>query len=267
MKVSEIMSTDFITIDKDQKLIDALSILRKKKDVGRLIVTQDNKVVGVISFRDVADRMGSHKTEGISPKSMHISAAMSYPIISIAPDADVVDAAKIMLENRISSLVVMEDENNIKGLLKKIDFIKLLKNCKKIKVKDIMIEEVIQITESERVIAARNIMMEKKFSILPVMNGTKIVGIIDDESLADALARFREQVPIKHQKNRIHDFYVGNVMKTDPPTINVKEPLCKAAEIFEETKYKGIFVVDDNENLVGLITLTDITRLVAEEKI
>ncbi|MHA1774474.1 MAG: CBS domain-containing protein, partial [Candidatus Heimdallarchaeota archaeon] len=101
----------------------------------------------------------------------------------------------------------------------------------------------------------------------PVMNGTKIVGIIDDESLADALARFREQVPIKHQKNRIHDFYVGNIMKTDPPTINVKEPLCKAAEIFEETKYKGIFVVDDNENLVGLITLTDITRLVAEEKI
>jgi len=265
MKVSEIMSTNFITIDKDQKLIDALSLLRKKKDVGRLVVTQGDKVIGVISFRDVADRMGSHKTEGISPKSMHISSAMSYPIISISPNADVVEAAKIMLDKRISSLVVM-DNDEVKGLLKKIDFIKMLKNCKKVKVKDIMTENVIQITESERVIAARNTMMEKNFSILPVMNGPKIVGIIDDESLADALARFREQVPIKHQKSRIHDFYVGNVMKTDPPKIMAKEPLCKAAEIFDETKYKGIFVVNENEELVGLITLTDIAKVIAEEK-
>ncbi|NHJ84187.1 MAG: CBS domain-containing protein [Asgard group archaeon] len=264
MKVSEIMSTEYETIDKDQTLSKALSHM-KKKDVTRLIVTQGDEAVGILTFRDVADRLGSFKTEGKSAKSLHVSSAMTFPILSIKPNDEIVDAAKMMIENRISSVFV-SDETGHKGLLTKYDLLKVYDKCKKIKIKDLMTESPIQISESERVIAARNTMMEKKFSILPVMEEDKIVGIIDDETIAEALAMFREKIPIKHQKNRIQEYYVGQIMKKDPPTIQESAPLCDAVQILIDTKYKGIFVLDKTEKLVGILSITDVTKAIAEGK-
>jgi CBS domain-containing protein len=264
MKVSEIMTTEYEIIDKDQMLSTALSLL-KKKDLTRLIVVQNDKVIGLLSFRDVADRLGSYKTEGKSSKSLHVSSAMTFPVMSISPDVEVREAAKIMIENRISSLIVLENEE-LKGMVRKHDLLKIYDRCKKIKIRDLMTESPIKITESERVISARNIMMEKKFSVLPVVSDNDIVGIVDDETIAEALARFRETVHIKHQKARIQEYYVGMVMKKDPPIIKESEPLCNAVAILQETGSKGIFVIDDSEKLVGLITVTDVTRAIAEGK-
>ena len=265
MKVLDVMSTEFETIEKDQSLHNALSLMRKKKDTSRLIVTQGEKTVGIISFRDVANRLGTYKTEGISPKSLHVSSAMTFPILTIDKNEDVETAANMMYENRVSSLLVMEDEKLI-GVMRKYDLLKIYDSCKKIKVKELMTENPIMISESERVISARNTMMEEKFSVLPVMEEGTIVGIIDDATLADALARFREQFSIKHQKARLQEFYIGQIMKTDPPIINENAPLCDLITVFQETNYKGVFVVDKDERLVGIVTLTDITKAIVEGK-
>jgi CBS domain-containing protein len=262
MKVSEVMTTEYETIDKDQLLSSALDLMKKKK-LTRLIVEQNDKVIGLLSFRDVADRLGSPRTEGKSSKNLHVSSAMTFPVLSIDPNEDVVDAAKMMIENRISSLLVMENEE-LKGLLRKYDLLNVYTKCKKLKIRDLMTESPMKITESERVISARNTMMERKFSILPVMNEGELVGIIDDATLAEALARFRDEVHIKHQKSKIQEYFVGMVMKQKPPTIKAKEPLCNVVSLLQESQLKGIFVFDDEEKLVGIITLTDITKAIAE---
>ncbi len=265
MKVSEVMTTEYETVEKDQQLDKALNLMRKKKGITRLIVIHEGKPIGILSFRDVADRLGTYKTEGISPKELHVASAMSTPIISVEPSLDVKEAATIMIDKRISSLLVMEGDS-LKGLLRKFDLLKTYSTCKKIKVGELMTRNPMRITESERVISARNTMMEKNISILPVVNEENIVGIIDDETLADALARFREQIPIKHQKSRIQEFFVGQVMKSDPPTIFEYQPLCDVIDVFEKTMYKGVFVLDDKKKLVGIITLTDITKAIVEGK-
>ncbi len=265
MKVSEVMTTDFETIEKDLNLAKALGLMRKKKDISRLIVIHNEKPVGIISFRDVANKLGTHKTEGISAKSLRVSGAMSYPLLSVNPNEDVKNAAELMIEKGISSLLVMENEE-LKGLLRKFDLLKVYDTCKKIKVNDLMTHDPVTITESERILSARNTMLEKKFSILPVMDEGTIIGIIDDETLADALARFREQFPAKHQKSRLHEFFVGQVMKSDPPTINERAPLCDLIQVFQDTNYKGVFVLDNTDKLVGIVTLTDITKAIVEGK-
>jgi CBS domain-containing protein len=265
LKVSEVMSTEFETIEKDQSLHNALILMRKNKDTSRLIVIQGEKPVGILSFRDVANRLGTYKTEGISPKSLHVSSAMTSPVLNIDKNESVETAANMMFENRVSSLLVMEDEKLI-GIMTKFNLLKVYDKCKKIKVKELMTENPIQISASERVISARNTMIEKKFSVLPVMDEGVIVGIIDDATLADALARFREQFSIKHQKSRLHEFYIGQVMKSDPPIIGENAPLCDLIAVFQETNYKGVFVVDDSEKLVGIVTLTDITKAIVDGK-
>ena len=267
MKVADVMTVEFETVDKDQMISNALNIMRKKKGISRLIVLDKDKPVGVISFRDVADRLGTHKTQGISPKSLLVSSAMSFPVITIPSDMELIEAAKLMIEKKISSLIVVDGEE-LKGLLTKHDLLELGLNCKKIKVKDMMTPEPMQVSTSERVIAARNIMFENNFSALPVVDDGKLVGLVDDEIIADALARFREKVPAKHQKHRLQEYYVGQVMKADPPTINKSAPLCDLVQIFMNSKSKAVFVMEDeSEKLVGILSVTDIAQAIAEEKL
>lgn len=265
MKVADVMTTEFKTVDKDQMMSNALDILTKKKNTTRLIVVDKDKPVGIISFRDVADRLGTYKTEGISPRSLRVSSAMSFPIITISSDMDLIEAAKLMIENKISSLIVV-DNDELKGLLTKHDLLELGLSCKKIKVHDMMTTNPMQVSSSERIISARNIMFENKFSALPVVDEGKLVGLVDDEIIAEALARFREKVPAKHQKHRLQEFYVGQVMKSKPPTIEGTAPLCDLVQKFIDTKSKAVFVLEE-EKLVGILSVTDIAQAIAEEKI
>jgi CBS domain-containing protein len=263
MKVADVMRKDYKTIDKDQMLIDALELMRKDKATTRVIVVDDDKPVGIISFRDVADRLGTHKTDGRSPTSLRVSSAMTYPFIKTTPDESLEQAAKTMIDKRISSLVVMDGEELL-GLLTKFDLLKAFESCQTIKVKDLMTKNPLKISQSERIISARKIMMDNKFSVIPIGdNKGALVGIVDDETIADALAKFRESVPIKHQKHKLKEYYVGQVMKTDPAFIHQDSPMCDIINMFEETLSKGILVKNDAERIVGILTVTDITKSLA----
>ncbi|MHA1126663.1 MAG: CBS domain-containing protein [Candidatus Heimdallarchaeota archaeon] len=265
MKVADVMTTEFKTVDKDQMMSNAIDILSKKKYTTRLIVLDKDKPVGIISFRDVADRLGTHKTEGKSPKSLRVSSAMSFPIVTITSDMDLIEAAQLMIENKISSLIVVDDDE-LKGLLTKHNLLELGLKCKKIKVKDMMTPEPMQVSSSERLISARNTMFEHNFSALPVIDDGQLVGLVDDEIVAEALARFREKVPVKHQKHRLQEYYVGQVMKTNPPTIEGSAPLCDIVRKFIDTKSKAVFILEE-EKLIGILSVTDIAKAIAEEKI
>lgn len=266
MKVSEVMSVNYGTVDKDQMISNALSIMRKKKNISRLVVLDKDKPVGVISFRDVADRLGTYKTDGISPTSLRVSSAMSFPIISVESETELIDAAKMMTEKKISSLLVIDGEE-LKGLLTKHNLLTIALRCKKIKVKEMMTPEPKQITSSERVMAARNIMFAKNYSALPVVDDEKLVGIVDDQIIADALAKLREKVPRRHQKHRLDEYYIGQVMRMMPPTIDENAPLCDLIQVFIDTQAKAVFVLGKDEQLVGILSVTDIANAIAEERI
>ena len=64
MQIKNLMSEDIITIDKDQNLSDALKLLRKH-NVSRLPVTNNKQLVGIISERDIANKLGSSKYESM----------------------------------------------------------------------------------------------------------------------------------------------------------------------------------------------------------
>ncbi|RLI55188.1 MAG: CBS domain-containing protein, partial [Candidatus Thorarchaeota archaeon] len=46
-----------VTIDKDHRLSYAMDLLEKKR-VDRLIVTENDEVVGILTYADIADRLG-----------------------------------------------------------------------------------------------------------------------------------------------------------------------------------------------------------------
>ena len=124
MQVKNLMSEDLITVDKDQSLSDALKLLRKH-NVSRLPVTNNKELVGIISERDIANKLGSSKYESMPASRLHISSVMVKDVFTVPETMQLDEVAKLMLENGIGSVPVMNDDGKMVGIVSKADFVTL----------------------------------------------------------------------------------------------------------------------------------------------
>jgi CBS domain-containing protein len=119
MKIAKIMSRDVQFIKPDTTLREAASLM-KKIDVGCLPVAEHDKLVGMITDRDLAIRgMG----EGKGPDAK-VRDAMSHEIKYCFEDEDVAHVAENMAELQIRRLPVMTREKRLVGIVSLADLTK-----------------------------------------------------------------------------------------------------------------------------------------------
>ena len=261
MQIKNLMSEDIITIDKDQNLSDALKLLRKN-NVSRLPVTNHKELVGIISERDIAAKLGSSKYESMPASRLHISSVMVKDVITVPETMQLGDVAKLMLDKGIGSVPVMCEDKMV-GIVSKADFVTLAVGIAfdKITVKEIMTKDLIVISPTERLVHARRQMIEGHVGRLPVVEDEKVVGMLTSKDLMRAFIDFRKHVPEKYQKSQIKEVLVENIMSSNPISTSKDATISEVAKIMIETGYNGLPVVDDDK-IIGIITQTDILRLI-----
>ncbi len=74
-------------------------------DVGSIVVVEDKKPVGILTERDVLMKVVA---EDVKASTVRVGKIMSAPIITISPDKDIVEAARIMAKNKIRRIPVVE---------------------------------------------------------------------------------------------------------------------------------------------------------------
>ena len=261
MQIKNLMSEDLITIDKDQNLTDALKLLRKH-NVSRLPVTNKKQLVGIISERDIANKLGSIKYESMPASRLHISSVMVKDVLTVPKTMQLNDVAKLMLDNGIGSVPVM-DEDQMIGIVSKADFTTLAVGTafNKITVKELMSKNLITIAPNERLIHARRVMLESKIGRLPVVEDGELIGMVTSKDLIRAYIDFKKNTPEKHQKSQIKEIFVDSIMSSNPTYTSQDTSITEVANIMIETGYNGLPVVDKNE-VIGIITQTDILRLI-----
>ena len=104
MKLSEIMTRDVVVVQPDENIQAAAQKMRDR-DIGFLPVCDGEKLVGVLSDRDISSRVVA---DGKDPKTITSREAASRPVIYCYEDQDVGDAAKIMHDQQIRRLVVLD---------------------------------------------------------------------------------------------------------------------------------------------------------------
>ena len=129
MQVNQIM-IEAVTIDKDERLSRALELLGKK-GVDRLVVSQNGEVTGIITYADIADRLGVSKVVALSIKRLHVSSAMTDTVITVSPDDDVTDVAQLMIERGMSGCPVVNTEGALVGVITKGEIAKLVERFEK----------------------------------------------------------------------------------------------------------------------------------------
>jgi len=110
MLVCEIMNKNLISIDSNKTILDAFKLYRDTK-VGSLIVIDNNRLVGIITERDLIE-----KTIDKDINNSLVNEIMSSDVITISPLDNLENALKIMKKNRVKKLPVISS-GRIKGII------------------------------------------------------------------------------------------------------------------------------------------------------
>lgn len=117
MNIKEIMSKNIITCSKDDSLLKA-SNLMKKNDIGFLPISDNKKIIGVITDRDIVIKALSNKEDYSNPINDYIN----KNIITIDVNSNIQDTLKTMGDNKIKRLIVKEN-NKVVGIISLSDII------------------------------------------------------------------------------------------------------------------------------------------------
>ena len=120
----------------------------------------------------------------------HLLDSKGRHIVSIAPDASVFDAIKLMADKTVGSLVVIDDEALL-GIVTERDYARkvILKgrssdNCK---VSEIMSTDVVTASSAQTVNDCMEVMSERRIRHLPVVEDNHVIGMISIGDLVQAI--------------------------------------------------------------------------------
>lgn len=132
--------------------------------------------------------------------------AKGSQIYTIAPDARVFDALKLMAEKNVGALVVTEG-GRLEGIISERDYarkvILLSKSSHDIAVRDIMTAKVITVHPGQTVEECMALMTDKRIRHLPVTDGERVIGMLSIGDLVKEVIADQEAT-IKQLESYIH---------------------------------------------------------------
>ena len=117
-----------------------------------------------------------------------ISEIMSSGVVTIAPTATVAEAATVMGGRRVGSLLVMEGDH-LAGIFTERDIVRALGSdfdAAGHPVENWMTRDPVTITSEETTDAALDLMLQRNFRHLPVVDGGKVLGVVSIRDLSAA---------------------------------------------------------------------------------
>ena len=108
MKVKEVMTRTVELVQPNDSLMLAAQKMRDR-DIGFLAVYEGDELIGVVTDRDIAVRAIAG---GMNPDAILGREIVTSPVVYCFEDQSVEDAARLMSQNQIRRLVILDRNNN-----------------------------------------------------------------------------------------------------------------------------------------------------------
>jgi len=100
------------TVPMDSSVQKAVKIMNKNR-INCLVVTYDKRVAGILTERDLLERV---LEKGKDPKELKVSEIMTRHVLVGKPTMELVEASKFMFEKKVKKLPIME-KNRLVGIV------------------------------------------------------------------------------------------------------------------------------------------------------
>ncbi len=277
MKIEDVMNEEVILAEENEQISHARNLMLKHGYSRILVVNQEGKPVGILTEKDLTRKMRSNgpKWKRRTIDKISIRRVMTPNPLTITPFREVQEAVELMIKNDISSVPVV-DGDEVVGIVTKSDLMEFYRQkfTGKWKVSDLMTSEVITVNENHSIGHVISIMEDDKIGKVIVMRDNEPVGIITSANISFANVEdpetgvsvekiaFLRNIDGQEKRNvrEVSMVTAGDLMTNHLIKIEQEEDAASAADIMAKKEVSGIPVVSDDNELVGIITKTDIIR-------
>jgi len=115
--VRDVMTTRPRAVSPDAPL-SQVAALMEAEDVGAIPVVDDDRLLGMVTDRDIVVRAIA---KGKDPKGMPASEIASEELVTVNPDHDLSDALQLMAQYQVRRLPVVDEDNRLLGVVSQAD--------------------------------------------------------------------------------------------------------------------------------------------------
>lgn len=271
-KVSEVMTKVLFTISKDMTVSQALSDMARES-LSCLVIAQDDRPVGILTERDVARLL----VDRGDIWELKVEEVMSSPVHTLSKQTPVHEVAKIMQQEKIRRVVVVDEDGKIVGLTTQSDIVKGLQGKYIETLKEVIKEKEVKIESTSRDLAEKTVYLDN------ILHSSVDIGIVATgldfriayfNPGAEKILGYSAQEVIGRNAREIHlqenvelsrfDRVIETIPKDKAHSFSFEQDK-KDGKRFIRARVSGIW--DKEETLVGFVfMLRDITeRKQAEE--
>ena len=299
---ADICNNNPVTLEGNKTLYDARNILLKY-NISRVIILkgrQNEKPAGIVTEKDIVRFLYAEFPRRSLDEIRLDEIITNQQLITVEGGTDVGDCAKLMLNNNISSLVIVKANNDnsiLNGIITKSDLLDAYARSfgGDVTINEYMTKKVLTVKPDESVHIVLLIMADGNVSRVIVVgdNNGKPVGIITSHDLLPAstlLIADKSKPSLSKYQTKGKDIEMNestgstaahsgglpygmkrillaqDIMKFNPIMVTDYSNLVDAALIMRGNRISGLPVVDSNDKLVGIITKTDIIRAIADDR-
>ncbi|MEM1545551.1 MAG: CBS domain-containing protein [Candidatus Methanomethylicia archaeon] len=250
----------------ESSILDVRNLMIRHR-ISRVVIVENKKPIGIVTQRDLLRFIAENPSVDVSEAK--VTEAMSGRLITAKPTDTVSYAAKLMISNGISSIVIVCDEE-LNGIITKFDLcICCMERFKGFfKVREYMTPNPVTVRPTLNIFEIVNIMNSKGIGRVIVVENGKPIGIITLSDLISVIPDILSiKVDYKREFRRIRTLGIwllvaSDIMTPNPITIHEDEDMAEASHLMVKHNISGLPVAS-RELLIGIITKTDITRAIA----
>ena len=116
-RIRDIMTSNPSTVEPDKTVVDAARIM-KQEDAGVVPVTENGRLTGMVTDRDIAIRVVA---EGRDPQSTPVREVASKDLVTVDPQQDLDEALRLMAQHQVRRLPVVEEDGRLVGVVAQAD--------------------------------------------------------------------------------------------------------------------------------------------------
>jgi len=256
MDISTIMTRDPVVVSDDASLDEAMQRM-DDHDLRHLPVVRDSAVVGVLSDRDLLQVTGwlhPRVREVLDAPDGPVGNFMHAPPITISSERPVAEGVRRLVEQHIGCLPVVHDEALV-GIVTGVDVLRAFRVGRRagripestdVALSEVMTTTVICTEPESSAEEAADLLRERGFRHLPVVEEGRVVGVLSDKDVRRAVGR-----------GELELLRVKALMSTSLLTVSPEERLSDAAHLLIESGVNALPVVG-NDGLVGIVSSRDL---------
>lgn len=124
MNVVDLMTIDVIAVSADTGLREAARLMFRNRVSGLPITDDNGTLIGIISEADFL-RLEVERQEGTRDQGDTVGDVMSRGVVTVRPNVEIYEAAKIMAVQEVKRLPVVDDDDRLLGVISRADIVSI----------------------------------------------------------------------------------------------------------------------------------------------